>query len=87
MTISINDTQPISIECYYSACRIFYCYAEFHYAECRYAKCHFAECLGAGLISIVKIELILKFCKVAFSSSQPSLIFVSNVIVKRAPLG
>jgi hypothetical protein len=77
MTISINDTQPISIECYYSECHVFYCYAEFHYAEC----------LGTGLISVVKIELILQFCKVAFYSSQPSLIFASNVIVKRAPLG
>ncbi len=59
MTISINDTQPISIKCYYSAGRIFYCYAEFHYAECCCAECHFAECSGAGLISVIKIELII----------------------------
>ncbi len=59
MTISTNGTQPIRMECHCSECRVFYCYAEFHYAECHYAECHFAECSGAGLISVVKIELII----------------------------
>jgi hypothetical protein len=77
MTLSLSVSSAIILHVAF-----FYCYA-----ECRYAKCHFAECLGTGLISVVKIELILQFCKVAFSSSQPSLIFVSNAIVKRAPLG
>ncbi len=43
-TLSINDTQLSSNECYYADCPIFYCYVKYRYAECRYAERRYAEC-------------------------------------------
>ncbi len=43
MTLSINHTQISSIECHYTECGVFYCYADCHYAECRLAECRGAS--------------------------------------------